>query len=127
MATSDIVMAGFGGVAGEALASGPKNPAGVFVDASGNVYVADLNNNAIRLLTPIGGQPVLTIQSAHNGVNRLSVGAEGRVVVDDGARRAIEKLERASPGFGRADFQIQRQVADRSGLADAADDRGVAG
>jgi hypothetical protein len=44
-----------------------QNPYGVSVDASGNVAVADQNNNAVRLLIPTATQPVLTIQSAHAG------------------------------------------------------------
>jgi hypothetical protein len=39
----------------------------VAVDASGNVAVVDEESNAIRLLTPTGTEPVLTIQSAHAG------------------------------------------------------------
>jgi gliding motility-associated-like protein len=31
-----------------------KNPEGVAVDISGNVYVADAGNNAIRMITPVG-------------------------------------------------------------------------
>jgi uncharacterized repeat protein (TIGR01451 family) len=58
---------GYSGDGGLAVNANFENPAGVFVDASGNVYVADLNNNAIRLLTPTGTQPVLTIQSTHSG------------------------------------------------------------
>jgi NHL repeat len=42
-----------------------RNPASVFADPSGNVYLADQNNHAIRVLTPMGAQPVLIIQSAH--------------------------------------------------------------
>ncbi len=44
-----------------------RSPFAVAVDSSGYVYVADQSNNAVRLLTPIGTTPVLTIQSAHTG------------------------------------------------------------
>ena len=39
----------------------------VFLDTTGNVYVTDASGNAVRLLTPAGGPPVLSIASTHNG------------------------------------------------------------
>ena len=57
----------YSGDGGPATSANLRNPVGVFVDPSGNVYVAEVNNNAIRLLTPVGTLPVLTIQSTHTG------------------------------------------------------------
>jgi sugar lactone lactonase YvrE len=51
-------LAGSPGLSGSADGSGPaarfSNPAGVGVDAVGNVYVADNGNNTIRMITPEG-------------------------------------------------------------------------
>jgi len=58
---------GYAGDGGTATSAEFSYPDAVAVDASGNVLVADLNNNAVRLLTGPGAAPVLTIQSAHSG------------------------------------------------------------
>ncbi|HEX5431705.1 MAG TPA: IPT/TIG domain-containing protein [Bryobacteraceae bacterium] len=50
---------GFGGDGGYALNAALKFPSGVAVDAAGNVYVADTQNDAIRLLTPIANPPAV--------------------------------------------------------------------
>ena len=53
------------GPAGDSGDSGPATDAkfqyvyGLSVDAVGRVYVADVTSNAVRLLTPVGTQPVL--------------------------------------------------------------------
>ena len=46
---------GYSGDGGLASAAQLNGPAGVAVDATGNVYVADSGNNAIRLLQPVAG------------------------------------------------------------------------
>ena len=51
---------GYSGDGGEAIAATLQNPAALAIDSSGVLAVVDSNNNAIRLLIPTGGQPVLT-------------------------------------------------------------------
>jgi len=56
-------LAGIAGIAGSADGQGAtaqfNNPAGVAVDGSGNVYVADCNNQTIRKITPGGSVATL--------------------------------------------------------------------
>ena len=46
---------GYSGDGGVATSAQLKNPRGVVLDSSGNVYIADTGNNCIRKLTPIYG------------------------------------------------------------------------
>ena len=54
IATQPCSYAGDGGLATNALLN---QPAGVFVDGAGNIYIADTNNSLIRVVNP-GSQPV---------------------------------------------------------------------
>ncbi|MBZ5725338.1 MAG: hypothetical protein LAP87_10100 [Acidobacteriia bacterium] len=64
-------VAGFSGDGGEATSARLNQPAGIAVDAAGNVYVADTGNNRIRVLTPGVPPPVLAI-NAGSVVNAAS-------------------------------------------------------
>ncbi len=55
------------GDGGPALQAKVSAPDGVAVDAGGNLYVADNTGTTIRLLTPAGTRPVLTVSSSHAG------------------------------------------------------------
>jgi uncharacterized protein (TIGR03437 family) len=70
---------GYSGDGGLASAAQLNNPAGVALDATGNVYVADSGNNAIRLLQPVAGG--LSISAVVNGATgQAGVIAPGEVV-----------------------------------------------
>ena len=58
---------GYSGDGGAAINANVLYMAGVTVDGSGNIYVADTNNDAIRQLTPAATHALLTIGSAHTG------------------------------------------------------------
>ncbi len=60
-------VAGYSGDGGAAISAQLNAPGGVAVDSSGNVYVADMNNSLVRLLTPTGSHAVLSVAATHSG------------------------------------------------------------
>ena len=82
-----------------------NGPVGVAVDGSGNLYVADYQNHAIRKITPAGVVTTLagrlTISGTNNGTGTaarfnnpigVAVDASGTVYVGDTANHAIRKI-----------------------------------
>jgi hypothetical protein len=60
-----------------------NTPIGLAADASGNIYIADSKNNAIRMLTQIGGVPrVLTIATNLLEPVAVAVGEQTGSVID---------------------------------------------
>jgi uncharacterized repeat protein (TIGR01451 family) len=59
--------AGYSGDGGLATSAQLSVPAAISLDASGNVYVSDFGNNAVRILQPKGTAPLLAILSTHTG------------------------------------------------------------
>jgi DNA-binding beta-propeller fold protein YncE len=57
-------------------------PYGVAVDATGNVYVADTNNNAVKVI-PAGGGAVQTLGSGFIQPGGVAVDRNGRLYVID--------------------------------------------
>ena len=66
---------GNGGNGGQATAAQLSNPAGVAVDAAGNIYIADSSNNVVRKVTPTG---VISIYAGNGTVG--SGGDYGRAI-----------------------------------------------
>src|SRR5258706_354912 len=56
----------FSGVV-KTLGSGYNNPVGVAVDGSGNVFVADSNNNAVKEIVAAGGYTTVSTLAVANG------------------------------------------------------------
>jgi sugar lactone lactonase YvrE len=54
---------GFSGDGGAATAAQLNSPAGVAVDASGNLFIADASNQRIRRATPFGSAPTLVLSN----------------------------------------------------------------
>lgn len=87
-------LAGAAGLAGSADGAGAaarfNGPSGVAADSSGNVYVADTGNNAIRKITSSGA--VSTFASGFNGPQGVAVDTLGNVYVADTGNNTIRKI-----------------------------------
>lgn len=73
------------------LASGFNNPAGITVDASGVVYIADYGNNAVKKV-PAGGGPPATIGAGFSQPSDVAVDASGNVYVADLGNYAVKEI-----------------------------------
>jgi gliding motility-associated-like protein len=105
------------------LFSGLSTPAGIALDAAGNVYVADPGNDATAKF-PVGGGAPFKIGQGFNAPSGVSVDAAGNVFVADAANNQIKKIPvgggaafSLSSGFNQpagilVDFQGNLYVAD---------------
>ncbi|MEW6321356.1 MAG: gluconolaconase [Acidobacteriota bacterium] len=72
-------------------------PSALALDDTGDIYVADTGNNAIRRVTPRGVVSTLAIDAPLNGPIGIAVDAAGRVIVADAYNDAVRIV-----GPGRA-------------------------
>lgn len=128
-AGSNSLGAGYAGDAGPATEAQLNVPTAVAVDNQGNVYIADANNNAIRIVT---GGNINTVSGTNyylNYPNGIWVDSSGDIfVADTGNERVVEFLANTYaflvvagtgiPGFsGDNGLAVNAEVADPKGVA----------
>ena len=80
---------GYAGDFGLATAADLGTAAGMVTDSAGNVFVADRTHDAVRLLSPAGALPLLSVASTHTGVFRAGQpGASYSITVGDAPQSA---------------------------------------
>jgi sugar lactone lactonase YvrE len=68
-------------------------PGGVAVDGSGNVFVADTSNNAVKEIVAAGGYTnVLTLASGFSQPNGVVVDGNGNLFVADAGNNAVKEI-----------------------------------
>jgi sugar lactone lactonase YvrE len=89
------VLAGSGGqgyVDGTGTNAQFKNPIGIAVDSSGNVYVADNNNNLIRKITPAGEVSTFASGSGMSYPRGLAIDSLGNLYLANHGNHTILKI-----------------------------------
>ena len=90
--SSDFVGgAGIGSADGQGAAATFASPAGLGIDAEGNLYVADVGNDAIRKVTPAGVVTTLAIEGLKMPED-VAVLPDGRLVVADTGHNQVKVL-----------------------------------
>jgi sugar lactone lactonase YvrE len=79
------------------VGSGFSEPAAVAVDSSGNLYVADALNNAVKEIVAVNGSipvspTILTLGSGFSRPVGVAVDADGDVFVSDGGNGAFKEI-----------------------------------
>jgi uncharacterized protein (TIGR03437 family) len=92
---------GYAGDAGPATKAGLNGPTSVSVDGSGNLYIADSGNSAIRkvttatgIITTVAGNPGLSLRL--NGPQGVAVDGSGNVYIADTNNDVIRKVSAAT-------------------------------
>jgi sugar lactone lactonase YvrE len=93
---------GFSGDNGPATGAQINAPRGVAMDSAGNLYIAEVNNHRIRVLTPAASGPTAsspTISALTNAASNLAEPiAPGEIVILNGAGLGPAQLTSASVG-----------------------------
>ena len=67
------------------------NPTGLAADESGNLYVSDTNNGAVRVISPDGYVRTLA-SAAFSAPQGITVGPDGTVYISDTANGAVRRI-----------------------------------
>lgn len=117
-------VAGFSGDGGPAIAAQLSGPQGIAVDAAGNLYIADTNNNRLRRVTP--GGVISTIAGSTGGFRgdggpaaaawllqprKVALDDAGQIYVADAGNQRIRLLTPARQATSTF------TVADRGGMS----------
>ncbi len=78
----------YSGDGGPASGAAVGSPQAVTMDAGGNVYLADVQHDVIRMLTPAGSHAVLGINVTHGTFSSGQLGAVYNVVVNNATNAA---------------------------------------
>jgi uncharacterized protein (TIGR03437 family) len=92
--------AGFAGDGGSAKIAQFNNPAGVAVDGSGNLYVADSGNNRVRVLTPQAAQPISPVSTPTQPAPAPAVAVENAASTAQGSVAPGELVTIIGAGLG---------------------------
>ena len=81
------------------IATGLKNPSGVALDGSGNIFVADTGNNLVKEIVAAGGYSTvktLGTPGSFSGPVGLALDGGGNIFVADYGNRAVKEILAAS-------------------------------
>ncbi|MBV8329755.1 MAG: IPTL-CTERM sorting domain-containing protein [Verrucomicrobia bacterium] len=87
-------LAGQAGVTGNTTTSDFNYPSGVALDSSGNIYIADFSNNAIRKVTPAG--VVTAPYTQFNMPNGIAADASNNLYVANTGANLIQEITASS-------------------------------
>jgi uncharacterized repeat protein (TIGR01451 family) len=76
---------GYSGDGGPATSAQLANPRGMAIDSQGRIYVADADENAVRLLQPVAALPALSITKTHTSIVQGQTGATYTITVSNAA------------------------------------------
>ncbi len=81
------------------LGSGFNIPAGVAVDAAGNIFIGDQNNNVVKEI-PVGSNTPITIGTGFSTPDGVAVDAQGNVYVADDGNNQVKEIPLVSGTYG---------------------------
>jgi uncharacterized protein (TIGR03437 family) len=134
--------ASYFGDGGRATAAGVNQPEGMALDAAGNLYIADVMDNAVRKVTPggiittvagtgqtgFGGDGGPAVRAVLNGPRAVALDASGNLYIADSGNHRVRRVDgngviQTIAGNGATEFFPEDSAGTSSSLSDP---RGVA-